>query len=105
MKANDCVRYWAYKNAESMDGLPGMRRGVETAKREKVEPIKKMVGSCALTKMKKSSKGQSSISLITVALSSFVAGLVVAFLVVEFMRGDLQDGFVNYTDEIRALFK
>lgn len=27
-----------------MDGLPGMRRGVETAKREDVKPIKKMVG-------------------------------------------------------------
>jgi hypothetical protein len=40
----DCSRYWAFKNSESMDGLPGMRRGVETAKREDVKPIKKMVG-------------------------------------------------------------
>ena len=30
-----------------MDGLPGMRRGVETAKREDVKPIKKMVGPFA----------------------------------------------------------
>ena len=27
-----------------MDGLPGLRRGVETAKKENVKPIKKMVG-------------------------------------------------------------
>ena len=30
-----------------MDGLPGMRRAVETAKRENVKPIKKMVGPLA----------------------------------------------------------
>jgi len=30
-----------------MDGLPGMWRGVETAKREQVKPIKKMVGPFA----------------------------------------------------------
>lgn len=27
-----------------MDGLPGLRRGVETGKKENVKPIKKMVG-------------------------------------------------------------
>ena len=30
-----------------MDGLPGMRRAVETAKRENVKPMKKMVGPLA----------------------------------------------------------
>jgi hypothetical protein len=37
-------RYWAFKNAWSMDGLPGMKRGVETGKTDAVKPIKKMVG-------------------------------------------------------------
>jgi hypothetical protein len=37
-------RYWAYKNAWSVDGLPGMQRGQEVAKRDNVTPFKKMVG-------------------------------------------------------------
>jgi hypothetical protein len=37
-------RYWAYKNAWSMDGLAGLVRGVETGRREGVVPIGKMVG-------------------------------------------------------------
>lgn len=37
-------KYWAYKNAWSVDGLPGMKRGVEAAGTYGVEPIKKMVG-------------------------------------------------------------
>jgi len=40
-------RYWAYKNAWSMDGLPGMQRGQVIAKEKKVAPIKKMVGPLA----------------------------------------------------------
>ncbi|KAI0204139.1 hypothetical protein F4808DRAFT_414884 [Astrocystis sublimbata] len=40
-------RYWASKNAWSMDGLPGMRRGLEAGKRFSVEPMKKMVGKLA----------------------------------------------------------
>ncbi|KAM7189213.1 hypothetical protein V8F33_010215 [Rhypophila sp. PSN 637] len=37
-------RYWAYKNAESIDGLPGLELGRRTAKEEGIAPIKKMVG-------------------------------------------------------------
>lgn len=40
-------RYWAYKNAWSIDGLPGMTKGIETGAREKVEPITKMIGPWA----------------------------------------------------------
>lgn len=40
-------RYWAYKNALSMDGLPAMQRGLEVAGREHIAPMKKMVGSHA----------------------------------------------------------
>lgn len=40
-------RYWAYKNAWSIDGLPGMQRGLDTGARENVEPISKMIGPFA----------------------------------------------------------
>lgn len=40
-------RYWAYKNAWSIDGLPAMQRGLETGEKEKVDPIHKMVGPYA----------------------------------------------------------
>ncbi|CAK4034673.1 hypothetical protein AC578_10492 [Lecanosticta acicola] len=36
-------RYWAYKNAWSIDGLPGMQRGLDCAMRELVQPIEKFV--------------------------------------------------------------
>ena len=37
-------RYWAFKNAWSVDGLPGLQVALKTAKEEKVAPIEKMVG-------------------------------------------------------------
>ncbi|KAI8946324.1 pyridoxamine phosphate oxidase family protein [Xylaria longipes] len=40
-------RYWALKNAWSMDGLPAMRRGLKAGKEFSVEPMKKMVGKLA----------------------------------------------------------
>ncbi|KAI0468790.1 pyridoxamine phosphate oxidase family protein [Xylaria cf. heliscus] len=40
-------RYWAFKNAWSMDGLPAMRRGLKTGKEFSIEPMKKMVGKLA----------------------------------------------------------
>lgn len=40
-------RYWAYKSAWSMDGLPAMKRGLEVGRRDQVQPIKKMVGRSA----------------------------------------------------------
>jgi hypothetical protein len=36
--------YWAWKSARSIDGLPGMRRGVEFAEKNGVRPLRKMVG-------------------------------------------------------------
>lgn len=102
-------RYWAAKNAWSMDGLPGMKRGLETGRKEDVRPVKKMVGPFAPEKMKMRAErvagwGTGS-SPVVVGLGGFVLGLVVAFVVLEFLRGDLQGGLVNYTEEIRALFK
>ncbi|KXJ90757.1 pyridoxamine phosphate oxidase family protein [Microdochium bolleyi] len=40
-------RYWAYKNAWSMDNLPAMKQGLKTGRAEKVVPLKKMVGATA----------------------------------------------------------
>lgn len=40
-------RYWALKNAASIDKLPGMRIAVETAKKERIVPLQKMVGPTA----------------------------------------------------------
>lgn len=40
-------RYWAFKSQLSIDGLPGMKRGVEYARKEGVEPLKKMIGKYA----------------------------------------------------------
>lgn len=100
-------RYWAYKNAESMDGLPGMRRAVETGRKEGVVPIKKMVGPLALEKRGKGRKGLGlglgSSSPVVVGVWGFVLGLLVAVLIMEYVRGDLQGDFVNYSEEIRAL--
>jgi hypothetical protein len=38
-----------------MDGLPGMQRGLEAGKREKIEPITKMVGPYAPKKYQSTS--------------------------------------------------
>jgi hypothetical protein len=67
-----------------MDGLPGMRRGVETAKRENVKPIKKMVGPFAPTSEYPQARvtGQVPILyLIIVALLSFCIGIAGTALV------------------------
>ncbi|KAI1816145.1 pyridoxamine phosphate oxidase family protein [Poronia punctata] len=37
-------RYWALKNAWSVDGLPGMQRAMKAGKELAVEPMEKMVG-------------------------------------------------------------
>jgi len=103
-KKDGMERYWAYKNSESMDGLPGLRRGVVTARREGVEPIKKMVGKAALVP-KKSVKGLGAVSPVLVGLVGFLMGVVVAILAMEYARGGLRGGFADYNEEIRALMR
>jgi hypothetical protein len=66
-----------------MDGLPGMRRGIETAKREDVKPIKKMVGPYGemVNRMKARRVGTVSVwYLVIVALLSFCLGIVATVL-------------------------
>jgi len=99
------VSYWAHKNSESMDGLPGMRRAVETAKREKMEPIKKMVGQFALSKRQKTQNRMASISTTTVAILSFLAGLFVAVFLMEYTRGGLRNDLGIYNDRLQTLLK
>ena len=45
--ANNESRYWALKNAWSVDGLPGMEIGQRIGKAEKIKPLKKFVGPYA----------------------------------------------------------
>jgi len=101
-KKDGIERYWAYKNSESIDGLPGMRRGVETAKREKVEPIKKLVGAAALTESRKISLSSKLTSPLLVALLSFLCGMAVATFLIVFAQGDLQG---SLSDELRGLMR
>ncbi|PVH76198.1 hypothetical protein DL98DRAFT_574523 [Cadophora sp. DSE1049] len=74
-KEDGIEKYWAFKNSESMDGLPGMRRGVETAKRENVKPIKKMVGPYALETRPRYNSTRSDFSQIVVVLLAFFMGV------------------------------
>jgi hypothetical protein len=67
-----------------MDALPGMRRGVETAKRENVKPIKKMVGPSAPTSEYPRTRVAGKVPilyLVIVALLSFCMGISGAALV------------------------
>lgn len=70
--------YWAYKNAWSMDGLPGMQRASWAAKEYSVAPIKKMVGPLAPTKYT-AGAGWHLQQMLLIALLSFLIGLAVAF--------------------------
>ena len=70
--------YWAYKNAWSMDGLPGMQRGIRAAKTHGVAPIKKMVGPLAPVRYQ-SGYGFSVLQVVLIALLTFLIGLAIPF--------------------------
>lgn len=44
---SDAPRYWAFKNAWSMDGLPAMHVAQKTGKEQGIAPMSKMVGPLA----------------------------------------------------------
>ena len=77
--------YWAYKNARSVDGLPGLKKGVDAASREGmvVAPMEKFVG------MKEAYGGRDGHGVsrkwsempIIVLLLGFVLGIVAALLI------------------------
>ena len=69
-------RYWAYKNAWSIDGMPGMKTGVAFGSKEKVTPMPKMVGAVA-ERVKRGYRNSNGVGLEWVLLlmvSSFVLG-------------------------------
>ena len=74
-------RYWAYKNAWSIDGLPGMQRGQEAAKRDNVTPIKKMVGPFAPKKYVNPHGGVQREIVVLAAVVGFLLGCLFAFCV------------------------
>ena len=78
-KSNESMeRYWAFKNAWSMDGMPGMKAGLSTAKAEHIVPIKKMVGPLAPSKYT-AGVGWNLQQVLLIALLSFLIGLATAF--------------------------
>ncbi|KIX92152.1 uncharacterized protein Z520_12145 [Fonsecaea multimorphosa CBS 102226] len=81
-------RYWAYKNAWSMDGLPGLQRGVNTAVTDNVKPIKKMVGPYApSSKSNGHSKGRSrALTPEHLILVAVLSSLTTAVLVLLMLR-------------------
>ncbi|KAH8593792.1 hypothetical protein B0O99DRAFT_626159 [Bisporella sp. PMI_857] len=95
--------YWAHKNQESMDGLPSMKRAVEVAKKEKMAPIKKMVGAAALKVPMKTQNKLASVSPVLLVLGSFFAGVVVATFLIVFARGLPAHDILS--DDLRALAK
>ncbi|QDS69482.1 hypothetical protein FKW77_006472 [Venturia effusa] len=75
--AESMDRYWAYKNAWSMDGLPGMKRGLLAAKTEGVAPIKKMIGPFAPEQMRRLRAQTYTVEhIFLVAILSFFLGVV-----------------------------
>ncbi|KAI1351126.1 pyridoxamine phosphate oxidase family protein [Xylaria sp. FL0043] len=70
-------RYWALKNAWSMDGLPGMRRGLKAGKEFSIEPIQKMVGKMAL-KNGNLPNGERHVVYIVIALLTVLVAILAA---------------------------
>lgn len=66
-------RYWALKNAWSMDGLPGMRRGLEAGKQFSIEPVKKMA-----LKNSSSAKGELHVAYVIIALLTVLVAILAA---------------------------
>ncbi|KAH6657034.1 hypothetical protein BKA67DRAFT_554033 [Truncatella angustata] len=63
-------RYWALKNSWSVDGLPGMKVGQETMKKESIVPLKKMVGAAAPGAYLKQNNGFSLVQLVAAIVLS-----------------------------------
>jgi hypothetical protein len=83
-------RYWAYKNAWSMDGMPGMKRGVKAGKEHKVTPMEKMVGPLAKVKYRNGSVSVEWVVLI--AVMAFLLGTVVMMYAGEMLGSLKQQG-------------
>jgi len=83
-------RYWAFKNAWSMDGLPGMQRGLHTAVTDNVKPIKKMVGTYAPVKGPRRAQRVFLLRhLVLAAVLSAVSTVVLMFFLLRVFGGPL----------------
>ncbi|CAJ2504451.1 Uu.00g118450.m01.CDS01 [Anthostomella pinea] len=71
-------RYWALKNAWSMDGLPGMQRGLVAGKKYSVEPLKKMVGPLAPKNGGHATKAELHASYMVIAFLTLLVALLAA---------------------------
>ncbi|KAK3491575.1 hypothetical protein B0T13DRAFT_490278 [Neurospora crassa] len=70
-------RYWAYKNAWSLDGLPGMEVARKTGEKEGIAPIEKMVGPMARNLPYSRRNWYSSLSIWAVILQVLLTAIVV----------------------------
>ncbi|KAI1506015.1 hypothetical protein F5X99DRAFT_366868 [Biscogniauxia marginata] len=97
-------RYWAFKNAWSMDGLPGMPRGLEAAKKYSVEPVKKMVGPLAPKNggAGAGTKTELHISYIVIAFLTLLVALLAATHPV-FQYSSAQQGIQDILLQVRAM--
>ncbi|RMZ68828.1 pyridoxamine phosphate oxidase family [Pyrenophora seminiperda CCB06] len=91
--------YWAWKSQRSLDGLPGMKRGVEFAEKNGVKPLKKMVGRWAPENRGVNVGGRERLGvvhLVLVLVLGVVMGAAVALSVVtpEGLRGLREMGVV-----------
>jgi hypothetical protein len=88
-----------------MDGLPGLRRGVDTAKRENVAPMKKMVGPYApkITKVNEKFELNNQLILgVILAILTAIAGVCIAAIEMGWvgMEVDVVGGSGNETGSV-----
>lgn len=89
-------RYWAYKNAFSIDNLPSMKIGQETGRAENVVPLKKMVGPNAPPLPTYGPQWLPFSSTSSSAPSSLTVGQVGLVAVVSFLMGIGFAGIATY---------
>jgi hypothetical protein len=71
-------RYWAFKNAFSMDHMPAMKQAIELGRKEHIKPMKKMVGPFAPVTDYKIPQGVSVEVAVMIAVVSLIIGALLA---------------------------
>ncbi|KAK4202766.1 hypothetical protein QBC40DRAFT_36956 [Triangularia verruculosa] len=88
-------KYWALKNSESVDGLPGLDVARKTAKEDGIVPLTKMVGAAALQERQRKRK-QLSFGVLHLVLVAILASLATIRLqpvlveLVQTLQGEIQ---------------
>ncbi|KAF2713458.1 hypothetical protein K504DRAFT_368934 [Pleomassaria siparia CBS 279.74] len=78
----DMVKYWAFKSQLSVDGLPGMKRGYDYARQNKIVPLKKFIGKAAPKGVMRSTTQISAVQLLLVGLLSLAIGVLATLTLV-----------------------